>query len=134
MDPRHAPDGAASVVRIVGYAAGTLTTLAFVPQVIKSWRTRSTGDLSLAMLVTFTTGVFLWLTYGLLLGEPPIIINNAVTFVLAAVLLWIRARPRAARTEARPSGSATATSQAPADSLAAHGGGMPGAASPASDR
>jgi len=91
-------DPSSTLIRTVGYVAGTLTTLAFVPQVVKSWRTRSTGDLSLAMLVAFTGGVGLWLTYGVLLREPPIILNNSVTFVLAAVLLWIRMRPgRAAR-------------------------------------
>ncbi len=54
-------------VEAVGFLAGLLTTLSFVPQVAKAWRTRSTGDLSTTMLVSFTGGVACWLVYGLLL-------------------------------------------------------------------
>ena len=48
---------------MIGYAAAALTTSAFIPQVVKSWRSRSTGDLSAAMLVDFTAGIVLWLLY-----------------------------------------------------------------------
>jgi MtN3 and saliva related transmembrane protein len=86
-------DPASPLIRTIGYIAGVITTLAFVPQVVRSWRTRSTRDLSLIWLVAFSSGVALWLTYGILLREPPIIAANATTFVLAAILLWIRLRP-----------------------------------------
>jgi MtN3 and saliva related transmembrane protein len=87
-------DPASPLIRTIGYVAGTITTLAFVPQVVRSWRTRSTRDLSLTWLVAFASGVSLWLLYGILLREPPIIAANAVTLALAAILLWIRVRGR----------------------------------------
>lgn len=81
-----------TVVRAIGYVAGTLTALAFVPQVIKSWRTRSTGDFSVTTLIAFSLGVSLWLTYGLILGEPPIIASNGITLAMALILLWVKFR------------------------------------------
>ncbi len=77
-------------VEFLGYAAGTLTTLAFVPQVLRTWKTRSTEDISLGMFSVFTTGVVLWGVYGLLLGSRPIIIANAVTLVLSGTVLGLK--------------------------------------------
>ena len=79
-------------VESVGYGAALLTTVAFVPQVWKTWRTRSAGDLSTAMLVIFTAGVSLWLVYGLLLGSAPIIAANVATLALSALLVALRLR------------------------------------------
>ncbi len=79
-------------VEAVGYAAALLTTVAFVPQVWKTWRTRSAGDLSTAMLVIFTAGVALWLVYGLLLGSAPIIAANVATLALSGLLVALRLR------------------------------------------
>lgn len=83
-----------AVIETIGFAAGTCTTLSFVPQVIKAWRTRSTGDLSTTMLAAFTAGVVLWLLYGLALGSLPVILTNAVTLVLTGVLLVLKLRER----------------------------------------
>ncbi len=69
-------------VTLLGLVAGTLTTFAFVPQVIKTWKTKSSGDLSVVTMGLICTGVLLWLIYGLLVGDVPIIAANAVTFVL----------------------------------------------------
>ncbi len=69
-------------VTLLGFVAGTLTTLAFLPQVIKTWRTKSSNDLSVGTLGMISTGVLLWLVYGLLVGDLPIIAANAVTLVL----------------------------------------------------
>jgi MtN3 and saliva related transmembrane protein len=80
-------DFSGSMTDLIGVIAGTLTTLAFVPQVIRTWRTRSTGDLSLGMLATFTSGVVLWLVYGIATRQFPIVLANSVTLVLALVLL-----------------------------------------------
>jgi MtN3 and saliva related transmembrane protein len=80
------------LTQLVGTLAATLTTLAFVPQVLRAWRTKSVADLSIGMLVAFTTGVALWTVYGIALGELPIIIANAVTFVLALILLSLKLR------------------------------------------
>ena len=71
---------------LIGALASTLTTVAFVPQVWRAWKTRSARDLSLSMYLIFTSGVALWLLYGLLLGAMPIIVGNAVTLVLAGAL------------------------------------------------
>ena len=70
--------------------AGTLTTIAFVPQVIKTWRSRSTDDISLGMFVLFTAGVICWLIYGIALTALPIIISNSVTLVLALTILVLK--------------------------------------------
>lgn len=81
-----------SSVDVVGYLAAALTTLAFVPQVVKTWRTRSARDLSAVTLTTFAVGVFLWLVYGIALQAPPVIAANAATFVLASILIALKVR------------------------------------------
>lgn len=83
-------------VTALGFVAGTLTTIAFWPQLRRTWKTRSADDLSLGMLLTFTTGVFLWLLYGMYLQALPIIVANAITLILtlAILVLRIRYRPR----------------------------------------
>lgn len=71
-----------NLTTLLGFVAGTLTTLAFLPQVIKTWRTKSSNDLSMSTLSMICCGVLLWLVYGLLIGDLPIIAANAVTLVL----------------------------------------------------
>jgi len=82
------------MLQLVGFLAGTLTTLAFVPQVVRTWRRRSGEDLSAGMLVAFSTGVALWLLYGIGTHALPIIAANAVTLALTVSLLVIRFRHR----------------------------------------
>ncbi|MEK6551315.1 MAG: SemiSWEET transporter [Pseudomonadota bacterium] len=77
---------------LLGIAAGSATTLAFIPQVIKTWRTRSTHDISLGMFLLFSTGLVLWLIYGVLIGSWPIIIANSVTLVLALMIVVLKLR------------------------------------------
>jgi MtN3 and saliva related transmembrane protein len=77
---------------IVGLAAATLTTAAFVPQVVKTWRTRSTRDISLGMFSVLCTGVALWLLYGLLTGDLPVILANTVTLLLAGTVLILKVK------------------------------------------
>lgn len=79
-------------VTLVGSVAALLTTLAFVPQVVRVWRLRHARDISLPTFVFFAAGLFLWFLYGLFLGSPPIIIANAVTFVLALTILALKWR------------------------------------------
>ena len=79
-----------SIVELIGYAAAVLTTFAFVPQVLKTWRTKSAADLSFTTLTALTTGVFLWLVYGIALRSAPIIAANATTFVLTTALLMLK--------------------------------------------
>ena len=77
---------------LVGFAAGFLTTVAFVPQVVKIWRSKSAEDVSLATFLAFTLGVALWLVFGILQKELPIILWNGVTLVLAGAILAMKLR------------------------------------------
>lgn len=77
-------------VTLLGLVAGTLTTISFLPQAIKTYKSRSTKDISLEMFGLFTVGVFLWLVYGLYINSLPIILANAVTFVLAFIILALK--------------------------------------------
>ena len=75
---------------LLGLCAGTLTTLSFVPQVVKCWRRRSADDLSAAMLLAFTAGVMLWTFYGIMMGSWPIVAANGTTLVLAFTLIGMK--------------------------------------------
>jgi len=77
---------------LIGMVAGTLSTVAFVPQVWRIWKTRSARDLSLPMYLIFTAGVALWLAYGLMLGAAPIIVCNGLTLLLAGTVLAMKLR------------------------------------------
>jgi MtN3 and saliva related transmembrane protein len=74
----------------IGFTAASLTTIAFVPQVRKVWRTRSVKDVSLGMYSLFTLGVAMWLVYGILIHAWPVIVANAITLVLAGAVLVMR--------------------------------------------
>lgn len=84
-------------VDAVGYFAATLTTAAWVPQLVRTWRTRSADDLSPGMLAAFTLGVALWLLFGLARGSGPVIAANAVTLVLSLGLVVLRVAFRVRR-------------------------------------
>jgi len=73
-----------------GYVAATLTTLAFVPQALKTIRSRDTRGLSLGMYVVFTIGIGFWLAYGIALESWPMILSNVVTLVLSATILAMK--------------------------------------------
>ncbi len=73
-----------------GYLAATCTTLAFVPQAVKTIRSRDTHGISLWMYVVFTFGIACWFLYGLFLDSWPMIVSNAVTFLLAALILRMK--------------------------------------------
>jgi len=81
---------AGELSEMIGYPAAILTTVAFVPQAWKSWRTRDLSGISLPMYAMFTLGVALWLAYGLLIASTPIVIGNGITLVLASVVLWLK--------------------------------------------
>jgi MtN3 and saliva related transmembrane protein len=73
---------------IIGFIAATLTTISFLPQIIKIIKTKDTSSISLKMYLIFTMGVFLWLIYGLLNSDKPIIIANLVTFSFTLYILY----------------------------------------------
>lgn len=79
---------------LIGYLAAILTTCSFVPQAWLTFRTRDVSGISLGMYSVFTTGVALWLVYGLLLGAWPIVAANAVTLALAMAILAMKLRFR----------------------------------------
>jgi MtN3 and saliva related transmembrane protein len=77
---------------LVGYAAATLTTLAFIPQTLHSWRSRDLSGVSLGMYSLFTLGVAFWLIYGMILESWPIIAANTITLMLAGSVLFLKLR------------------------------------------
>ncbi len=80
------------ITTLLGFMAGTLTTIAFIPQVLHAWRSKRCDDLSWAMLLTFSCGVLLWLLYGLALKAAPIIVANAVTLGLLMIIMGLKVR------------------------------------------
>jgi MtN3 and saliva related transmembrane protein len=76
----------------MGYMAAVLTTVAFMPQALKTIRSRDTSGISLSMYVIFTVGVGCWFGYGVFLGSWPMIVSNIITFVLAAMILGLKLR------------------------------------------
>ncbi|MBN8702631.1 MAG: SemiSWEET transporter [Bacteroidetes bacterium] len=81
---------ASILFEIIGYTAATLTTIAFLPQLVRIIKTRSTKDVSWGMYFIMLTGVGLWLTYGLLIQAWPIIFANTITIVLVGAILYIK--------------------------------------------
>jgi MtN3 and saliva related transmembrane protein len=75
------------LLKLIGYAAALLTTISFLPQLVRTIRTRSACDLSFGMLALFLAGISLWLIYGLLSRQMPIILANGVTMLFNATLL-----------------------------------------------
>ena len=78
------------VTTAVGLAAATMTTAAFLPQAVKTWRTRQTRDISLATFTVLCLGIILWLAYGFLKQDLPLLIGNGITLILAATILVLK--------------------------------------------
>ncbi len=83
-----------SGMTVLGLTAASCSTLAFLPQVVKTWRTRSTHDISQAMFILIVTGAVLWLGYGILQRDLPIIAANIATLMLTSVILYLKLRYR----------------------------------------
>lgn len=96
----------------IGFTAAALTTLSFVPQLVKTWQTRSSGDLSLGMLGAFVAGILLWIIFGLATHSAPVVAANAATLVLAScqIALTLRYRRRAGTSGVGPAGRAKSES------------------------
>jgi MtN3 and saliva related transmembrane protein len=77
---------------LTGYAAALCTTSAYIPQVLRVWRTRSTHDISLKMFIVLVTGVSLWLTYGISTSDWPLVAANSITLILASTILYFKLR------------------------------------------
>jgi MtN3 and saliva related transmembrane protein len=79
---------------VLGLVAGTLTTLSFLPQLLKAWQSRSTHDISFGMLALFSAGLVLWIVYGLIVADVPVIMANSVTLVFVGLILVLKLRYR----------------------------------------
>jgi MtN3 and saliva related transmembrane protein len=79
-------------VDLIGSAAAVCTTISFLPQLIKVWRLKSARDISLIMFLLFSTGVALWLSYGILIASWPVIVANGFTLIFAVAILILKLR------------------------------------------
>ncbi|MBD1998653.1 SemiSWEET transporter [Leptolyngbya sp. FACHB-541] len=77
---------------VLGLVAGALTTIAYLPQLIKTWKSKSAEDLSWSMLITLCVGIVLWLIYGTYVHDLPVILANIVTLVLSSIILILKLR------------------------------------------
>jgi MtN3 and saliva related transmembrane protein len=82
------------LINILGLFAGSLTTIAFLPQMWKTWQTKSAKDVSFVMLITFMSGLCLWLIYGIILQALPIILANSITLGFNLIILWLKIKYR----------------------------------------
>ncbi len=80
------------MIDLVGSLAAFLTTIAFVPQVLKIWRSKSARDISMPMYLSFTAGVALWLVYGVMIASTPMVVANIVTLCLALAVIVMKRR------------------------------------------
>jgi len=80
------------MITILGLLAGVLTTISFIPQVMKTWKFKETKDISLLMYIIFFTGILLWFSYGVLIDNTPIIVANGVSLVLVFIVLSLKIR------------------------------------------
>jgi MtN3 and saliva related transmembrane protein len=79
-----------TAIQILGLAAGTITSITFLPQVIQIWKTKSAKDLSLQMLLLLILGVSMWLTYGILVLDAAIIYTNSMVLTMSLVMLYFK--------------------------------------------
>lgn len=77
---------------IIGNIAAILTSISFLPQAIKILKTKDTKSISLPMYIMFVVGVLLWLIYGFLRNDVPLILANIVTLSLAGLILWFKVK------------------------------------------
>lgn len=77
-------------ISILGFSAAALTTISFLPQVLKCFKTKRTKDISLPAFVTLGTGVFLWFIYGILTGQAPVWLANGITGILVVSILVLK--------------------------------------------
>lgn len=79
-----------SAIQLLGLAAGTITSITFLPQVIQIWKTKSAKDLSLQMLLLLILGVTMWLTYGILVKDAAIIYTNSMVLSMSLIMMFFK--------------------------------------------
>ena len=77
-------------VDIIGYIAGLLILISIIPQIVKSWKTKSTKDISLLRYLIYVAGIMLWLIYGVILINGPMIIVNSINLILASTIVYLK--------------------------------------------
>lgn len=80
------------LVEILGLAAGTITSITFLPQVIRIWKTKSVKDISFLMMLLLILGTSLWLTYGLLLKDTAIIYTNVMVLIMSLIMFYFKVK------------------------------------------
>jgi len=78
------------LISVIGMFAGSCTTFSFLPQVLKSWKAKATGDISLNMYIVFCVGLCFWLLYGFLINDIPLVIANLLTLAMACSILFMK--------------------------------------------
>ncbi len=81
-----------SIAEIIGYTAGAITSLTFLPQVIKTWKEKSAKDVSLLMFIIAAANEVLWIIYGVLLNNWVIIATNVVVLTMSLCMIWLKLR------------------------------------------
>ena len=83
-----------TAIQILGMAAGSISAITFLPQVIKTWKTKSAGDISILMFTFATISVIMWLVYGIILQDIPIIYTNSLVLICSLIMLYFKFRFR----------------------------------------
>jgi len=83
-----------NLITALGLFAGTLTTISFLPQLVKAWKSRSTHDVSAGMFTLLAAGVMLWIVYGVVTADLPVVVANSVTLVFVGLILALKLRYR----------------------------------------
>lgn len=78
------------ITTFLGLIAATLTTLSFVPQVVKTWKMKETRDISLSMFVMLAIGIVLWMVYGFIIQDLPVILANCMSFILTTIIIYFK--------------------------------------------
>ena len=87
---------------LVGYIAAFCTTVAYIPQAVKVYKTKQTKDISIGMFFIMVIGLFLWLAYGFMSDSMPIIWSNVVTIVIAGYILFMKIKLDIIKPKAEP--------------------------------
>jgi len=77
---------------LIGLSAAAMTTISFIPQVIKTWKIKETRDISLPMFLMLAVGIVLWTVYGFIIQDLPVILANCVSFILTAIIIFFKVR------------------------------------------
>ncbi len=79
-------------IHLLGYAAGIIVVISLLPQTVKSWKTKSTKDLSLWRYIIYSVGLILWITYAIIINNGPVAVMNSIGLVLALSILYLKVR------------------------------------------